>query len=61
MGLVPLVGRIASRGAFIRQLFTAACLLMGGGCVPTLLVVCPEASQHWSLQAVFVVQSLSHV
>ena len=32
---------------------TLSCLFVDGwGCVPTLLVVWPEASQHWSLQAV---------
>ena len=41
LGLVPLAGRTV----FSKQLCAD-----GWGCVPTLLVVWPEASQHWSLQ-----------
>ena len=56
LGLVPLVGRAMSR-----DVFSGGCGLRktlgslsadGWGCVPALLVVWPEASQHWSLQAV---------
>jgi len=57
LGLVPLVGRAISEGVFI----SGSCLFRttlsrlsadGWGCVPTLLVVWPEKSQHWSLQVV---------
>ena len=56
LGLVPLVGRVVSRGVFI-----GGCLLRttlsslsaaGWSCVPTPLVVWTEASWHWSPQAV---------
>ena len=56
LSLVPLVGMAVSRGVF-----RGACGLQktlgslsadGWGCVPTMLVVCPETSQHWSLLAV---------
>ena len=56
LGLVPLVGRAMSKGVFrggceIRM--TLGSLSADGWCwVSTLLVVWPEVSQHWSLQAV---------
>ena len=56
LGLVPLVGRALSRGVFngsygLRK--TLGCLSADAwGCVPALLVVRTEVSQHWSLQAV---------
>ena len=47
LGLVPLVGRA--------MLIDTLSLLsaFGWSCVPTLLVVWPEVTQHWSLQAVW--------
>ena len=54
--VVPLVDRATSRGVFRSgcELSTTLGSLSadGWGCVPPLLVVWPEASQHWSLQAV---------
>ena len=56
LGLGPLVGRAMSRDVSIRgyglrksldSMFADGC-----GCIPTLFVVWPEESQHWSLQAV---------
>ena len=56
LGLVHLVGRAKSWGMFRGSsgLWMTLCRLSADGwcCVPTLLVVWPEASQHWSLQAV---------
>ena len=56
LGLVPLVGRAMSRGMFRGSLELRKTLgslsADGWGCVHLLLVVWPEASQHWSLQAV---------
>ena len=43
---VPLVGR-----AFLRKTLSSLSADVWG-CVPSLLVVWPEASQHWSLQVV---------
>ena len=55
LGLVPLVDRAMSSGVFwgVCQLsMTLASLSADGwGCFPVLLVVWPEAFQHWSLQA----------
>ena len=53
LGLSPLVGRgmssDVSRGGF-RLRKTLGSLSAGGwGCVSALLVVWPEASQHWGL------------
>ena len=55
-GLVPLVGRAVSRGVFragceLSKALGSLCV-DGWGCVRTLLVVWPEASQLWSLQAI---------
>ena len=56
LGLVPLMGRAMSRGLFRGgcALWTSLGRLSADGWVyvPTLFVVWPEASQHWSLQAV---------
>ena len=56
LGLVPLVGRAVSGGVFrggCELSMTLGSLSADRwGCVPTLLIVWPEASQHWSLQAV---------
>ena len=56
LGLVPLVGRDVLRGVFWGVCEVSRTLgrlsADGWGCVPVLLVVWPEASQHWSLQAV---------
>ena len=56
LGLVPLVGRDMSRGVFTGgcEVSTSLGSLFadGWGCVPPLLVVLPEASQHWSLQTI---------
>ena len=30
----------------------SVCLLLSGAMFPTLLVIWPEASQHWNLQAI---------
>ena len=55
-GSLPLMARAMSRGVFRGSCglrMTLGTLSADGwGCVPTLLVVWPEASQHWSLQAV---------
>ena len=55
-GLVPWVHRVVSSGVLIGScwLRTTSGSLSADGwvCVPTLLVVWPEAPQHWSLQAV---------
>ena len=56
LDLVPLVSNGMSR-----SMLRASCGIRrtlgslsanGWGCISTLLVVLPEASQHWSLQAV---------
>ena len=53
LGLVPLVGSAVSRGVFIGgcELSMALGTLSADGwvCVPILLVVWPEAFQHWNL------------
>ena len=53
--LFPLVGRTMSRGVFRGSCGLRATLgnLFADewGCVPTRLIVWPEMSQHWSLQA----------
>ena len=55
LGLVPL-GRAMSRGVFKGgcgfRMTLGRLSADGWGCVPVLLVVWPEMSQHWSLQAV---------
>ena len=43
VGLAPLVGR-----AMLRKTLSSLSV-NGWSCVPTLLVVCPETSQHWIL------------
>ena len=52
LGLVFLVGRAVSRGVFwgVYELSTTVGSLSAHGwvCVPVLLVVWPEAFQHWS-------------
>ena len=56
LGLVPLVGRamsgvcLLSSGLLWKTLSSLSA--DGWGCVPTLLVVWPDSSQHWSLEAV---------
>ena len=56
LGLVSLVGRAMSMGVFrgVCELSITLGSLSpdGWGCVPTLLVVWPKTSQHWSLKAV---------
>ena len=56
LGLVLLVGRAVSRGMFrgicALRMTLGSLSANGWGCVPTLLVVWPEVSQHLSLQAV---------
>ena len=47
LGLVPLVGR-----ALLRKTLSSLSA-DGWGCVPALLVACPEVYQHWSPQAVW--------
>lgn len=55
LGLVPLVDRVMSKGVF-RGAVASGKLgsLPAGwwGCVAALLVGCPKASWHWSLQTV---------
>ena len=56
LGLVSLVDRAVSRGVFrggygLRKTLSSLSA-DGSGCVPALWVVWPEASHHWSLQAV---------
>ena len=55
LGLGPLVGRVMSRpvsrgGCGLRK-SSGSLSAEGWGCVPTLLVVWPEASWHWTLHA----------
>ena len=55
LGLLPLVGRAISRGVFrggygLRKALSSLSA-DGWGYVPALLVVWPEASQHWSQRA----------
>ena len=56
LSLDPLVGMAISRGMYRDgyELKNSLGILSADrwGCVPALLVVWPEASQHWSLQAV---------
>ena len=56
LGLVPLVGKAMLGGVFwdgCRLSMTLGSLSADGwGCVHVLLVVRPEAFQHWNLQAV---------
>ena len=56
LGLAPLVGRAISRGVSGEECMARTSLgslfADGWGCVPTLLVVWPEPSQHWTLQTV---------
>ena len=60
LGLVSLMGRAQSMGVFrgscVFRITLGRLSADGWGCLPTLLVVVPEASQpwsqHWSLQAV---------
>ena len=56
LGLVSLVGKAISGGVFSGQLYAQEdlCNLYVDrcSCIPVLLVGWPEASQHWSLQAV---------
>ena len=56
LGLIPLVGRVMSRRVFIGgswlRMTLGSLSVDGWGCVPTLLVVWPEVSWHWSLQAI---------
>ena len=58
LGLDPLVGKAMSRGVSrggcgLRK--SLGCLSASGqSSVPILLIVWPEVSQHWSLQAVWV-------
>ena len=56
LGLGPLVGRTVSRGVsrggFGLRKSLGNLSDVGWGCVPAQLVVWPEASQHWRLQAV---------
>ena len=56
LSLVTLVGRAAqsgmSRGMWAQEDFLSSLSADGWGYVPALLVVWPEASQHWGLQAV---------
>ena len=52
LGLVPLVGRAMSRGAFRGDFVLRKTLgrlsADGWGCVPTLFIVWPEVFQHWN-------------
>ena len=56
LNLVPLVGSAVTKVVFNRQLYAQkdfrqpACSWVS--CVLILLVVWPEVSQHWSLQAI---------
>ena len=56
LGLVPLVGKAVSRGMFRGVCELGATLsslsVDGWGCVPTLLVVWPEVSQHGACRLV---------
>ena len=56
LGLGPLGGKFMSGGAFrgncVLKMILGSLSSDGWGCVPSLLFVCPEASQNWSLQAV---------
>ena len=62
LGLVNLMGRAVTRslvGSHCELRMTLGSLSADGwGCVPTLLIVWPEASQHWSLWAVGWAQDL---
>ena len=56
LGLGPLVGRTmlrdVSRGGCGLRKSLGSLSADGWGCIPILLVVWPEASQHWSLQTI---------
>ena len=56
LGLGPLLGRAMLRGmsggGYGLRKSLGSLSADGWGCVPTLFVVWPEVSQHWSLQAV---------
>ena len=56
LSLGPLVGRAIEVACLEVAVgsgnLLANCMLMGGAVFPTLLVVWPEASENWSLQAV---------